>query len=232
MKIFAISDLHLSVNSPKPMNIFGPAWEGYEDKIFTDWKKKVSDDDLVLLPGDFSWAMKLEDAVCDFKLIEKLPGRKIIIRGNHDYWWNAISSVRKALPEKIFAIQNDAMKFDDVIVCGTRGWTVPENGNFESAEDEKIFKRELIRLELTLKSAKALQTANEKIVCLMHYPPCNFKREKSEFVTLLAEAGVSCVVFGHLHGVKHAKLQFELEGMKCYLTSCDLTENKLVEIEV
>ena len=100
MKIFAISDLHLSVNNPKPMDIFGPVWDGYLDKIFSQWKDNVKDDDLVLLSGDFSWAMKLEDSVDDFKLLKDLPGKKVIIRGNHDYWWKSISNVRKFLIEK------------------------------------------------------------------------------------------------------------------------------------
>ncbi len=232
MKVFAISDLHLSINNPKPMNIFGPTWEGYEEKIFEDWRAKVKEEDLVLLAGDFSWAMKLEEAKADFDLIKDLPGKKIIIRGNHDFWWSSISAVRAMLPKNIFAIQNDAIKFEDVIICGTRGWTVSENGEFASAEDEKIFKRELIRLELTLKSAKKLQTGNEKIVCMMHYPPCNFKKEESEFTKLLKEAQVDSVVFGHIHGVKRKQNQFKLNDISFYLTSCDMVDNKLVEIDV
>ncbi len=232
MKVFAISDLHLSLNNPKPMNIFGPVWEGYEQKIFDDWEKKVGQDDLVLLAGDFSWAMKLNEARADFDLIKDLPGKKIIIRGNHDYWWSSVSAVRSMLPENIFAIQNDALKFGDVIVCGTRGWTVSENGEFASPEDEKIFKRELIRLDLTLQSAKKLQTSNEKIICMMHYPPFNFKKDENEFTKRLKEAKVDAVVFGHLHGYKRRQNQFNLDGIKFYLTSCDMVENQLTEIDV
>lgn len=232
MKVFAISDLHLSVNNPKPMDIFGQVWEGYESKIFADWQEKVKEEDLVLLAGDFSWAMKLEDAKADFELLQPLPGKKILIRGNHDYWWASISAVRAALPQDMFAIQNDAMKFGNLIVCGTRGWTVPENGEFASPEDEKIFKREVIRLDLTLKSAKALQTNGEKIICMMHYPPCNFKREESEFTKLLEQAQVASVVFGHLHGYKRRETHFELRGIDYYLTSCDMVDNKLTEIRV
>lgn len=232
MKVFAISDLHLSINNPKPMNIFGPTWEGYEEKIFEDWRAKVKENDLVLLAGDFSWAMKLGEAKADFDLIKDLPGKKIIIRGNHDFWWSSISAVRSMLPKNIFAIQNDAIKFEDVIICGTRGWTVSENGEFASAEDEKIFKRELIRLELTLASAKKLQTNNEKIICMMHYPPCNFKKEESEFTKLLKGAQVDTVVFGHIHGVKRKQNQFKLDGINFYLTSCDMVDNQLVKIDV
>ena len=156
MKIWAISDLHLSFGANKPMDVFGGNWENYLDKIKEDWADKVSDDDIVLIAGDISWAMKLEETKADFEFLGALKGKKIIIRGNHDYWWASISNVRSVLPANVFAIQNDAIKFDDVIICGTRGWTVPEN-DFETAQDEKIYKRELIRLELTLKSAKKLQ---------------------------------------------------------------------------
>ena len=112
MKVFAISDLHLSVNNPKPMDIFGPAWENYIEKIFVDWREKVGEEDLVLLAGDFSWAMKLENTKEDFALLSSLPGKKIIIRGNHDYWWKSISAVRAFLPQNFYAIQNDAIKFE------------------------------------------------------------------------------------------------------------------------
>lgn len=232
MKIFAIGDLHLSVNNPKPMDIFGVQWEGYVDKIFNDWKDKVNDDDIVLLPGDFSWAMKIEDAKADFELLRPLPGIKIFIRGNHDYWWPSIKNLRKELPEKMYAIQNDAMKIGNYIICGTRGWTVPEPNVTASAEDEKIFKREVIRLELSLQAAKVLQKNGEKIICMMHYPPCNFHREESEFTRLIETYGVDAVVFGHLHGYKKVTTQFVLNEISYYLTSCDMVENKLVEIKV
>ena len=125
MKIFAISDLHLSNSCDKPMDIFGGNWEGYTDKIIQNWNKRVGTEDLVLIAGDISWAMKLEEAQADLDWIDKLPGRKIIIKGNHEYWWKSISAVREILPQSIMAIQNDAIKIDDFIICGTRGWTVP-----------------------------------------------------------------------------------------------------------
>ena len=232
MKIFAISDLHLSINNPKPMDVFGERWEGYVEKIFDDWKQKVTDDDVVLLAGDFSWAMKLQDALADFDLLKSLPGKKVIIKGNHDYWWPSISVLRQALPENIFALQNDAIKFGDVIVCGTRGWAVPEPGESQSSEDEKIYKREVIRLELTLQAAQKLQTNGEKIVCMMHYPPCNFRREVSGFTTLIEKYNVNAVVFGHLHGYKKIQTKFVLNGIDYYLTSCDMVENRLTAIDV
>lgn len=229
MKVFAISDLHLSINNPKPMDIFGPVWEGYLDKIFEDWKEKVSDDDIVLLAGDFSWAMKLNETILDFKLIDALPGKKIIIRGNHDYWWKSISSVRAILPQNFYAVQNDALKFGNVIVCGTRGWTVPEKNTIVSDENKKIFDREVIRLELTLQAANKIKEQNDKIICMLHYPPTNFAREDSEFTSLIEKYNVDYVVFGHIHG-KKVCTKFVKNDIPYFLTSCDIVENKLIQI--
>ena len=232
MKIFAISDLHLSINNPKPMNIFGDVWEGYEEKIFADWREKVGKDDIVLLAGDFSWAMKLEDTKKDFELIEKLPGKKIIIRGNHDYWWKSISCVRAFIPNEVYAIQNDALKFDKYIICGTRGWSVPEENVEQSEEDKKIYNREVIRLELTLQTAEKMKEEGDKVICILHYPPCNFHKQDSEFTALLEKYNVDAVVYGHLHGYKRASRKFIKNNIPYYLTSCDMVENKLVEIEI
>jgi hypothetical protein len=230
MKIYAISDLHLSVNNPKPMDIFGPTWEGYLDKIFAEWKEKVTDDDLVLLAGDFSWAMKLEDTAPDFALLGNLAGKKIIIRGNHDYWWKSISAVRAVLPEGFYAIQNDALKFGEFVICGTRLWNLPD-GKTQTAENEKIFKRELIRLEMTLQNAKKLQTGEEKIICMLHYPPYTFKEEDNEVTALLEKYGVHKVVYGHIHAYCKQNLMLEKHGITYYLTSCDIVGNRLIEIE-
>ncbi len=231
MKVFAISDLHLSVNNPKPMNIFGPTWEGYLDKIFADWKEKVCEDDVVLMAGDFSWAMKLEETKADFELLKNLPGKKVLIRGNHDYWWSSISAVRKFVPENFFAIQNDAIKFGDYIICGTRLWTLPDTAKVLSAEDEKIYKRELIRLEMTLQSAKKLQISDEKIICMLHYPPYTFKEEDNEVTALIEKYGVSKVVYGHIHANCRQNLILNKNGVDYYLTSCDIVGNRLIAID-
>ncbi len=231
MKIFAISDLHLSINNPKPMDIFGPAWDGYVEKIIADWQEKVADEDVVLLAGDFSWAMNLADTEKDFALLKDLPGKKVIIRGNHDYWWKSISAVRGVLPQGFYAIQNDAIKFGNVVICGTRGWTVPSAGQVQSAEDEKILKREIIRLELTLTGAEKLRGEGDKLVCMIHYPPFNSKREDSELSNLIKEHNVDAVVFGHLHGFRPSQLKFFKDETAYYLTSCDLANNKLTLIE-
>ena len=230
MKVFAISDLHLSVNNPKPMDIFGPTWEGYLEKIIEDWKSKVTDDDLVLMSGDFSWAMKLDQTKEDFEIIKSLPGKKILIRGNHDYWWASISAVRQAVPENVYAIQNDALKFGEYIICGTRLWNLPD-GKPQTPEDEKIYKRELIRLEMTLQSAQKLKTGDEKIICMLHYPPYTFKEEDNEITEMLEKYNVYKVVYGHIHAYRKQSLELEKNGILYYLTSCDLVENKLIEID-
>ncbi|MBE7076182.1 MAG: hypothetical protein E7375_03880 [Clostridiales bacterium] len=230
MKVFAISDLHLSVNNPKPMDIFGPTWEGYLDKIVQDWKSKVSEEDVVLMCGDFSWAMHLEDAIADFEMIKALPGKKVIIRGNHDYWWKSISAVRNILPFGFYAIQNDAIKFEDLIVCGTRLWNLPDGNKPQSPEDEKIYRRELIRLEMTLQNAMKLKTNNEKVICMLHYPPYTFKEEDNEITQMLENYGVDCVVYGHIHAFCKQNLILTKNNVNYYLSSCDIVGNQLIEI--
>lgn len=231
MKIFAISDLHLSINSDKPMNIFGPVWDGYLDKIKNSWSR-VKDDDVVLIAGDHSWAMKMADALPDLDYIAGLgKGHKIIIKGNHDYWWSSISALRKELPLGMYALQNDAVKIGDYIFCGSRGWTVPEQAH-KTADDEKIYKREAIRLELSLQDAKRIQTNNEKIIVLMHYPPFNSKLEDSDFTKLFEKYEIETVVYGHLHSYdKKQQLITHKNNVKYYLTSCDLVGNELIEIK-
>lgn len=230
MKVFAISDLHLSINNPKPMDIFGEVWEGYLDKIFEDWKQKVSEEDVVLLSGDFSWAMKLEDTQKDFEMLSSLPGKKIIIRGNHDYWWKSITAVRNFIPEGFYAIQNDAIKFGNVVICGTRGWSVAERNQTLSVEDEKIYKREVLRLDLTLSSAEKMREEGDKLICMMHYPPFNFFHDDSDMTDLIKKYNVDAVVYGHLHSVKNPLLVVKKENIPYYLTSCDEIGNKLIQI--
>ena len=231
MRIYSISDLHLDINNTKPMDIFGPVWHDYLDKIVADWNEKVTDEDVVILAGDYSWAMKLKEVEPDFEFLNNLKGTKIIIRGNHDYWWSSVSKVREKLPPKTYALQNDAIKIGEYIFCGNRGWLIPE-GKFNTEENQKIYLREVIRADLSLKSAKKLQTNNEKIVFITHYPPFNNKVESSEYTRLIEENGVSIVVFGHLHGYVNPKMLYnEINGVKYYLTSCDAVKNQLVEIK-
>jgi len=230
MKVFAISDLHLSINNPKPMDIFGPVWEGYLESIEADWNAKVTEEDVVLISGDLSWAMRFAEAKADLDYICKLKGKKVILKGNHDYWWNSISELRQYLFNETYALQNNAYKFDNIIVCGSRGWVIPEN-DIKTPQDEKIYKRELIRMELSLRSMQALRKEGDRIIVMTHFPPFNYKCEQNEMMDLFEKYKVDAVVFGHLHSYdKDQKLKFCKNGIDYYLTSCDLVDNKLIEI--
>ena len=230
MKIFAISDLHMSNGNSKPMDIFGAKWVDYLDKIKADWNAKVTDEDVVLIGGDISWAMDLPDAIVDISTLIPLKGKKVFVRGNHDYWWKSISRVRTSLPENFFALQNDCLKFGKVIICGSRAWCVEGSPDFKE-QDRKIYLREVERLRLALKSAEKIKQEGDEIYCLIHYPPFNVRREESLFTKLFEEYGVKKVIYGHLHGKdSRADLKVLKNGIEYYLTSCDLVDNKLILI--
>lgn len=231
MKIFAISDLHLAISTDKPMDVFGGAWQNYLEKIKSDWKKKVAENDIVLIAGDISWAMKLEDFQKDLSFFDDLKGTIILTRGNHDYWWGSLSKMKEILPKNIHVLQNDAvLKIGNFIFCGTRGWEIASVNAQE--EDKKIYNRELIRLELALSSALALKTdQDDKIVAMIHYPPYSPKNKKTEFVNLFNKYQTSCVVFGHVHNENSGlNLVEKIDNITYYLTSCDLLNNELIEI--
>ena len=232
MKFYAISDLHISTNTNKPMEVFGGNWENHLEKITADWKSKVSDNDVVLIGGDLSWAMDLEDAKADLDSIGALRGKKIIVKGNHDYWWGTIGRVRDMLPEGFYALQNDCVKIDNVIVCGSRCWSVPGSPDFDES-DNKIYLREVERLKLSFASVNKIRKEGDKVIALIHFPPFNVKREDSLFTDLFEKNNVNAVVYGHLHGknVRSDKLVVK-NGIKYYLTSCDQVNNVLQEIEL
>lgn len=232
MKIYAISDLHISTNTNKPMDIFGGNWVGYMEKIRADWQQKVSDDDLVLIGGDISWAMNIDDAKLDILSLKDLKGKKILIKGNHDYWWSGIGKVRDILPEGFYALQNDCIRFDGVVICGSRCWSVPGSPDFNE-QDRKIYLRETERLKLSFSSAKSLLQEGDKLIALIHYPPFNVNRDDTLFTQIFEQNGVHSVIYGHLHGksVRADKL-VKKNGVNYYLTSCDLMDNKLTEIKL
>lgn len=230
MNVYAISDLHLSTSVDKPMDIFGKEWVDHFDVIKQDWMSRVSEDDVVLMPGDFSWAMRINEAASDFDLFKGMPGKKVILRGNHDYWWNTISVVRKNIPQGFFALQNDVLRFDDVLICGTRGWLCPDKAPL-SEEDNKIFLREIERLKLSLAQMDKERAQDDKVICIMHFPPFNSRYEPSEFVKLMIEHNIPTVVYGHLHGANsRAELYVRKFNIDFYLTSSDLVSNHLVQI--
>ena len=230
MSLFAIGDTHLSFGSDKPMDVFG-GWQDYEKRLEKNWNSVVTENDTVVIAGDISWGMKMEDTLEDFCFLDKLNGTKIIMKGNHDYWWKSISAVRNVLPLGFYAIQNDAIKFGDYIICGTRLWNLPDVNKSLSAEDDKIYKRELIRLEMTLQNAQKMKTGDEKIICMVHYPPYTFKEEDNEVTLLMEKYGVYKVVYGHIHAMCKQNLVLNKNGITYYLTSCDIVGNKLIDID-
>lgn len=233
MKVFAVSDPHLSFTAEKPMSIFGAVWENHWEAIAADWLEKVGADDIVLLPGDISWGMTTDEARKDLETIGAMPGKKIYVKGNHDYWWGSLSKIRGILPEGSYCIQNDALKFGKFIFCGSRGWSVPEIGVKPDPNDEKLLRREQLRLELSLKAAEKLATGDpqEIKIGMMHFPPFDSRMSSTPFTDLFAKYGVKKVVYGHLHGQKcRAELKSVKNDVEYFLTSCDLTGNKLVFI--
>lgn len=232
MRLFAIGDLHLPGGQEKPMDVFGDHWEGHFDRISADWRERVTQDDVVLIPGDTSWAMQLSDAIPDLRAIGELPGRKILIKGNHDYWWGGIGQVRRALPEGMMAIQHDVVDLGDVVVTGTRGWAYPTAEAPLSPEDERIFNREMIRLELALTAAR--KAAEERpIVVMLHYPPLYLQGRDTPFTQLLEKYAVHTVVYGHLHGAGvRAGFTGEWNGVRYMLTSCDSLAFALAEVDM
>ena len=228
MSVFAISDLHLPGGDVKPMDVFGGHWNGHFEKISADWRARVAPEDVVLLPGDLSWAMTLDAAREDLAAIGALPGRKVILRGNHDYWWGGIGRVRDALPEGVYAVQNDCLELGGRLICGTRGWTLP--GEETTPEDAKIYRRELLRLEMTLRDARR-RSADAPLLCMMHYPPLTDSQRDTEFVEMLAASGVRDLVYGHLHGAAlRGAFRGEWRGIRFHQVSCDGLDFKLYRL--
>lgn len=218
MEIYAIGDLHLPGGSDKPMNVFGPHWEGHFDRISRDWRIKVGEEDAVLIPGDISWAMQARDALPDLMSIGALPGKKVLLRGNHDYWWCGISRLREMLPPGMYAVQNDAMRLGDAAVCGTRGWTLP--GRDAAPDDEKIYRRELLRMEMSLNQAVKLKA--RRLVVMCHYPPLGEGGADTPLSQILEKYPVNDVVYGHLHGASlRGAVTGTVRGIRYHCVSCD-----------
>jgi predicted phosphohydrolase len=230
LKIYAIGDMHFSFRRPvdplrwddvkpyKPMDIFGAEWRGHYRKIYDNWVKMINNDDIVLIPGDFSWAMKLSEARYDLDFLGLLPGSIVGIPGNHDLWWQSLSRVRAALPPNMRLLQNDHIEAGSVSLCGSRGWLCP-GADYFSDHDLKIYRRELIRMENSLKSAGS---AGKEIMVMMHFMPVNDHHEKNEFIEMFQDYRVSTVVYGHLHGAAtRLRLPDRAWGMKFQLVSAD-----------
>lgn len=241
MKIFAIGDLHLPGGDMKPMDVFGQHWENHFERISEDWCAKVTDEDIVLIPGDISWAMQLGSALEDLRRIASLPGRMLILRGNHDYWWSSLTQLRCNLPENMHAVQNDAYDAGDVVFCGTRGWMIPPsavNGQAEGrgsiSQDEKLYRREAMRLEMSLQAARKI-AAGRPVFAMMHYPPLlpEYAKSGTEFTRLLTEYGAVRCVYGHLHGPSIQRGYTGVyNGVQYDLVSCDALRFELMDVSL
>ncbi len=218
MRLLAIADPHLGSVVAKPMTIFGGNWAGHPEAFFERWRETVRDDDCVLIAGDVSWALKLTEAMPDLEMIAALPGEKIILRGNHDYWWPSISKLRAALPARMHALQNDSIVIGRTAIAGTRGWTCPGGDDF-TADDEKIYIREIERLRLALKSLEG--KSYDRLVIALHFPPTNGGFEPNGFTELIEQAQPDAVVFGHLHGANPARVLRHWRGIPMCFVAAD-----------
>jgi uncharacterized protein len=219
MAIFAIGDLHMSGDGAKPMDVFGPRWDRHMDTVSERWREAVRPTDTVLIPGDISWAMQLEEAKPDLLTIADLPGTKVLLRGNHDYWWNSVSKLRAFLPPGMLALQNDSAVVGNVAVCGTRGWDFPTEQLPLDERETKIYQRECIRLKMTLENACRYGLP---ILAMTHFPPLLQDYRDTAFTALLEEYGVKRCIYGHLHGagIRNGFNGFH-RGVEYRLVSCD-----------
>lgn len=228
MSLYAIGDLHFSTSVDKPMDIFGENWEGHELKITNNWKDSVKKEDTVLVLGDTSWGINLEQAKSDLEIIDNLPGDKIFVKGNHDYWWTTVTGLNKLYDNMKF-LQTNFYEYKDYAICGGRGWICPNTVKFDE-NDEKIYKREENRIRLSLEAAR--KKGYSKFIVITHYPPTNDQLEDSIYTNLYEEYNVEKVVYGHLHGRESFKmgLKGNRNGVEYILASCDYTDFKMIKI--
>ena len=223
MAIYALSDLHLSYGvKDKPMNIFGDKWNNYEEKIKENWNKTVKNDDTVIIAGDFSWAMYLEESLEDFKFLNELNGTKIILKGNHDYWWATLTKMNKFLEENeinnVKFLYNNCYEIEDYMICGTRYWCYDE----ETEDNAKVFNREIERAKLSLECAKK-RNENKKIIFVTHFPP------NEKIVECVKQYYVKYWIYGHIHSNYEENLA-QIDGVKSFLTSGDYLNFELLKI--
>lgn len=207
MALYTLADLHLATSVNKPMDVFGGRWQGYAEKIVRNWNALVTKQDTIVLGGDISWGISLAEAKSDFALLESLPGKKIILKGNHDLWWETVTKMNRFLEENQFNsihfLHNNCFFYGTTALCGTRGWSFEQD--FTDPHNEKIFKRELIRLETSL----AQSAGAENVICFLHYPPLYGSLRCDAIIQLLQKYHVRQCVYGHLHA---GSLRWAVEG--------------------
>ncbi len=227
MALFALSDPHLANGVDKPMAVFGAHWANHTARIRENWLSEVGPDDTVLIPGDISWALTLNEALPDLQFLNDLPGTKILSRGNHDFWWQSLAKLEQfctthQLTTLRFLRNNALLVEDSYLICGSRGWILPDDPDFKT-EDQKIHARELGRLRLSLESAQKMNRPDCELIGLLHYPPFGKDKKATQLTNLLTEFGVSRCLYGHIHAPVAAYLTPEwlLDGVKYTLISAD-----------
>lgn len=228
MSLFVMADLHLSSDRSKSMDVFGPRWQDYMEKIQKNWKAVVSESDTVIVPGDISWSLKLEDSLDDFRFLDALPGKKLIGKGNHDFWWSTQSKLTAFWQENnirsIELLYNNAYRFDNCIVSGTRGWFLEEGqqNTVGTVEYAKIVNREAIRLRLSLEEAVRLRGEDDlPIIVFLHFPPVWNDFICREIVDILHEFEIKNCYFGHIHGAYYAPRTRTFEEIDFTICSAD-----------
>ena len=230
MAIYVIADLHLSFSQDKPMSIFGENWEGHREKIKNNRISKVKPEDTVVLPGDFSWAMYLQDTYKDFEYLNSLPGKKLLLKGNHDYWWTTVTNMRNFLEENKFKnidfIYNNSYLVENKILTGTRGWNLLDTEN-----SSKMIKRESIRLQLAIEDGIKKYGDDKEIIVFMHYPPISNTNKKSEFLKILKQYDIKRCYYGHLHGKSHQDaVEGIVDGIEFKLISADYLNFDVIKV--
>ena len=232
MSLYAISDLHLSTNenTGKSMEVFGSRWRDYVQKLERNWRAVITDDDLVVIPGDISWAMTTDEAIHDFRFIESLPGKKLLGKGNHDFWWSTATKMNAFFEENelksIALLHNNAYETEDFIICGTRGWFNDESNQNTvggtAVDYKKIVSREQMRLKISLEEGKRLRGNSDKeILVFLHFPPVYNEFICREIVDVLHEYGIKNCFFGHIHGNYYIPRTTEFEGINFVMIAAD-----------
>ena len=231
MSIYALADLHLALSNPeKSMDVFGSRWEGYIDRIRDNWTKTVTGADTVLIPGDISWATYIDKASEDFRFISELPGRKLLSRGNHDFWWTTMRKMEEFFESSGFTnlqfVRTNVVEAEGCLISGTRGWMIESKDSLDGSDNRKIYEREKLRIQMCVdKLNEADPDHTQTRILMIHYPPVTANQEFTEFAQLIADGGVDICVYGHLHGKAHKKaFEGDFGGTKFICSSADYVE--------
>ena len=237
MAIYALADLHLSLSIPgKTMEVFGSSWGEYISRVKDNWENTVTDADTVLIAGDISWSTYIDQAEEDFRFISELPGRKLLSRGNHDYWWTTMRKMEDYFASKGFNnlefVRTNVVEADGCLISGTRGWMIETKESLEGSDNRKIYEREKLRIKMCIDElVKADPSHDKKHIMMIHYPPVTSRMDFTEFADMMAEGGIDYCVYGHLHGTAHKKAyEGDFKGMKLICSSADYVGFKPVRI--